>query len=293
MSDPDPIPAPTHAPYCTGWISTTQLTSGCVTSAASGLPEETIQSAIDSATEWLYIKSGQMFAGVCSETVRPYSQRSRLFGSAYYAGWAWGSPGGWWGWDGGWWGGAWVGGWSWECGCGSLSEVNLDYWPIVTIDAVKVNGLTLDPTTDYRLDENRLLVRLPDADGNRRFWPDCQRMDLPDTEQDTWSVTLTYGQQPTPLAVDAVTELAFELLKPCLDQECSIPVNVRSVNRQGVSYQLVGFEPDEGRGKPLGAVKTTGLRKVDLFLSAYNPGGIRPATVYSPDIEPRARRIGT
>ncbi len=266
-----------EVPVCTGWITTTQLTSACANSAASGLPEETLQSAIDAATEWLYIKSGQMYAGQCEETVRPYSEPTLFWHRAYFSGWAWSS--GWW--NGSWWNG----GWSWGCGCGDLNEVNLDYWPIIEITEVKVDGVVLN-ADEYRLDEKRLLVRLPDADGNRRFWPDCQRMDLPDTEPDTWSVTLTYGQEPTPLALAAVKELAYELLKPCIGAECSIPVNVRSVNRQGVSYQLVGFEGQ------LPEVKT-GLRNVDMFLNAYNPYGItRSATVWSPDIEPRARRIG-
>ena len=66
-----------------------------------------------------------------------------------------------------------------------------------------------------------------------------------------------------------------------------LPKRVTNVTRQGLS--MVVLDPmdflDDGK---------TGVYEVDLFLKAYNPAKLqRRATVMSPDIGRRARRIGT
>jgi hypothetical protein len=76
----------------------------------------------------------------------------------------------------------------------------------------------------------------------------------------------------------AVAELATEFSKALLcDASCQLPAPVQQIARQGVSMTFL--DPNE-----VYANGRLGLRFVDMFLSTYNPDGLRaPARVYSVD----------
>lgn len=174
------------------------------------------------------------------------------------------------------------------CGCRRPSEITLGGWPVVEVTEVLVDGVTLMADADYRVDDHRFLVRLPDADGNHIGWPCCQDVTLEPTEVDTFEVTFTYGQAPPPSGVLAANVLACQLALACTGGNgCRLPQRVTSVVRQGISMLLdpMDFLVD-GR---------TGLYEVDLFLSAHGAtrGKRMPSAVVNPDIHRAVRRAGT
>ena len=116
------------------------------------------------------------------------------------------------------------------CSCSSVSEVVLPY-PVASIEAVRVDGVVLDPSA-YRVDDWRLLVRL---DGGE--WPRCNDLNLADTEEGTWSVTAQYGTEVPRLGQLAAGQLATQIAKACAGVSgCLLPsTTVRQVQRQGVT----------------------------------------------------------
>jgi len=262
----------TLAGLCSPWVEWDEFVDYCGVDPNEVSPLQ-IQFALDQATEWLYLKSAMQFPGECIETSRPYGQDCSGFypwvtGYGWY-GWAWGT----------------TGAWLWGCGCDTLQALDLGYWPLTAVTEVKVDGVVLTPNADYRVDEQRWLVRLPDSQGLPRYWPCCQRMDLPDTMQDTWSVTVAFGRVPTPMGRHAAMELGKTFLGACGTGACSIPIQTTSISRLGMNMQLVDF-----RSLPEGRI---GLPPVDAFLDAYNPYRVsRPTMVWSPDLPRLTRRVG-
>lgn len=228
--------------------------------------------ALQAASDVLFRLSGRQFPGLCSTTVRPCGMRA---GDAAPPERHWRSMG--------------VCGCAGDrCGCG-LSRIDLGGGPIVSVDEVRVDGVAIDPTR-YRVDGWRWLVRLPDADGKRRTWPTWQRLDRDDTEDETFSVTYTYGRTPPELGVRAAAALACELAMACNPStvgDCRLPRKVQTIVRQGVT---VVMSPTDF----LNAEGLTGLVEVDLFLRAYNPQRItRRASVFSPDTVGSAAIVDT
>jgi hypothetical protein len=256
---------------CSPWATVDDVCAPCDDDA---FDLELLEDTLAIASDILYALSGHRFAGVCQDTVRPnaqcnrddrgWSQRNQRWGSA-----GWPSTGT-------------------RC-CSGLSQVSLGGHPLTSIVEVKVDGEVLDSSL-YRIDENRWLVRLPDADGSRPRWPCCQDLALASTEVDTFEVTFTYGVPPPAGGVRAAAALGCELALACQPETtgaCRLNPRVTQLDRQGLSMVIsnpADFFPD-GR---------TGLPEVDLWLAAENPHKIRrEATVLSPDIGPRVRRVGT
>lgn len=257
---------------CSPWASTDDLCSPCTEDTPG------IEDWLAIVTDAYYELSGRRWPGSCLDTVRPcaqYLDPKPWPGMRRHQ-----EPG-----LGRWWCScsSYAGG----CGCGGISEVRLPSEPITSIVEVKVDGVVLDPSL-YRIDQYRWLVRLPDADGTRRRWPCCPDMLLPDTEDNTFSVTYTYGTPPPDLGKKAVVELACEFARACNgDEKCRLSPRAISVARQGVTVQLAAITDtlkDGMIGLPIG----------DLFLHTYNPTGKRvQSSVWSPDIDSGTRRVGT
>lgn len=269
---------------CQSWATQADLCTPCDDySVDSGL----MDTYLTVASEILYALSGRQFPGECSETVRPCTRRS-------YASFPFLKPVN-------------ISG-RWEfpiaacscnlpdnCGCGELRSIRLGRWPIVEVTEVKVDGAVLDPTL-YRVDEDEYLVRLRDADDSNPGWPCCQDLTRADTEDDTFSVTFTYGRNPPQSGIQAAAVLACELYRACdpeaFEGECRLPANVIQVARQGVTVLVNSavnlFVPK--KGQPV----RVGLVEVDLFLASTNPHGLSsPMVVLSPDLPPEGRRVGT
>lgn len=152
--------------------------------------------------------------------------------------------------------------------------------PIYQVDEVKVAGAVLAPDTDYVVEDYRQVRRLG---GDR--WPTRQRLDLPDTEPDTWSVKWSPGLAVPADGVYAAQVLACELIRARLnDSACRLPKRTRSVARQGVTIDVnaIGEYLVDGR---------LGVDECDIFLVAQNPHGLASrSTVMSPDL-PQPRRV--
>jgi hypothetical protein len=242
--------APQPGP-CTPWITGEDVAAVCEALEASDIAIYDDVALV--AGNALYELSGRRFSGECGPvTVRPCDPHSRC------------SPD--------------------PCGCCELSEVMLSGYPIREVTEVKIDGTVID-TTEYRLDARQRLVRVADADGKRQRWPGCQRLDRDDTEEDTFSVTYTFGQDPPQLGLDAAQALACQLAyaTPAASGECELPDGTVRVTRQGVTIDLEEFS----------RVGVLLLPTVALFLEVYNPSRLRRrSAVWSPDLQPFARRVG-
>lgn len=249
----------------------------------------------------LYRDSGQLFPGICTDYVRPCAARASSNNSPSWHGQplasmflgsgagGYGSPAPW----------LWLPGWG-TCNCTTpnrdnccrgVSELALPGYPIVEILEVRENGLVLDPA-EYRVDDDGAwLVRLPNVDDTgdppaRRHWPCCQRMDLPDTEDHTFSVSYTYGQDPPEDGKLAAEMLTRELLTFCSTNECNLNADhLRSLARENLTFELA--DPQSLGIEIVPAVK--------MFLDSINPkvGGkriTRAARAWSPDVKRHFRR---
>ena len=228
--------------------------------------------ALAAASEMLWALSGRRF-GLCTTTIRPCRRGCTE-----------------WPWGGGFWpdgvagmtypmpmklGSQWLnltcGFCTSGCSCAQVEEAVLPA-PVYDIVQVKVDGVVLTPGTDYRLDDSRLLVRLGGA-----TWPLCNDLRYDDTEVGTWSVTARFGEPVPVLGTMAIGELACEFVKAFNGDDCSLPDQVASLTRQGVSVNYVDAAQLIEAGR-------TGLRFTDMFLQAENPSGLRRrAQVYDVD----------
>jgi hypothetical protein len=235
--------------------------------------------AVSMATETLWSLTGMRF-GLCEVTLRPCASECQTgsFYDDFGPPWASGSypqPA----LIGGLWYNLTCGSCSGDCSCSAVSEVRLPA-PVYEIVEVLIDGVVL-ASSAYRLDNNRLVVR---TDGGR--WPRCNDLSRDDNEADTWSITALYGE-PLPAGAElAMGELACEIAKAADGGDCRLPPGVQQLVRQGVtiSYPDVGELFRQGR---------TGLYLVDMFVSTWNPYGLRQRSrVYSVD-RPTVRRAGT
>lgn len=284
-----------NAGPCTAWITADQVAACC--GADVGSDTSVYEDAALAASSLLFELSGRQWNGVCEQTVRPCDASCGCWGELLSPAsvgvpqvpafsWSWGYWGGYgWGWGG-------VGSNDTVesmCGCGSLSRVLLSGYPVVEILEVEIAGTVLDPS-EYRLDGWKWLTRMADANGNPQQWPACQRLDLPDGSEGTWSVTYSFGVAPPILGEMAAQQLACEIYKACAGDVCLLPLGTTQVTRQGIQVQVapfLAFALQNGQW-------TTGIALVDAFLSAYNPRGLRRApTVWSPDLQPYPVRLGT
>lgn len=263
-------------PPCEPWATEADLCPPCDNYDYDGIGDA--QLALEWASSILYKLSPVKYPGFCQKTVRPCA-RTRTPTTEP----VWRSE---------------VPGWrrQWGiCGCSSDDRCGCSPTPqvflgsnIVHIDEVRLDGQVV-PEDEYRLDERRWLVRMADAEGHNEGWPCCQRLDLEDTEEDTFAIDLTFGRRPPPDGVHAAAVLACQLSLACdpsRSGECRLPKRVTSITRQGITV-AVAIDPldlfENGR---------TGLAEVDLFLGSERAALRRGGSVLSPDIPSPARRIG-
>lgn len=265
---------------CAQWATVAQVQA--LDAKYELLDSQKVSDALWAASDLLYLLTAQAFPGVCTETVRPccrtYAETMPSWAGGDYV-----APG-----DGGW-GGYGSSGWSWRtgwgccggagpggCHCTGRSAVSLGRFPLIDITQVKIDGVALAPTR-YWIEGYRYLVRLPDSGTTQETWPCTQRLDLPDTAEDTWSVTFTYGHAPPPGGVLAAAQLAGEValdLDGCDD--CSLGDAVTSVTRQGVTVEAV---------LPAAELMDQLPSLARAWVKSVNPLGLRrQASVWSPDL---------
>lgn len=266
-----PAPSPTPNPLAVSVQPWCTLEDICAPCNDYAFDDVLLEDAIEAASNVLYEFTGRRWPGENQDVVRPCGMRSTYlwgrhdFNTGDLSGWCGCAR-------------------PRECGCRRLSEIKLPGYPVVSVDEVKIDGLVIDPDR-YRLDDHRWLVYLPDESGvdPRQGWPCCQRTDLADTEEDTFSVTYTFGQLPDRGGVMAAASLACQLaLAFCPPSssgasQCRLPKRVTSISRQGVTLAILD---------PLSLFKDgqTGLAEVDMWIGAKNYGAKKRAAT--------ARRVG-
>lgn len=295
------MPGPRNGP-CSPWTSAAQVqalpwVTAAITKSASSAEEIAVilaQSAV-AASELLYERSGRVFTGECGPvTIRPVSRPTDAdtrSGITALAGTGWFSASG------------------MASGYGTSNPGVMVHYgsvepptiilphPVTEIVSVLIDGVTIpgpyDPATglgEWELRDFRELVRIrPTAafsPTERWGWPTSQILDLPDSQEGTFSITFTFGQPPPMLGQLAALKLAEYLALPQLGDTTHYPRRVKQVARQGVTTQTADASDMLAAGQ-------TGIYEVDLFLLAVNPKKLdRQATVWSPDVG-RARRQAT
>jgi hypothetical protein len=240
----DPL---TDSEICSAWTTAEDVVECC--SAEIGSDTTRLELAVIAASETLYRSSGRQFPGVCTRTVRPCRTDTCFCGGQVL------SRGHLVGWDGSCWGG-------YDCGCQPMSMVKLA-GRVRSITQVTIDGAVLDPSGYFVQSRRWLIRRSPDR------WPRCQSIDLPDTEEGTWSVTYTYGKAPPVYGQLAAQELACEIVKACTPgAACALPTGVVRQVRDGITIERSKFVRDEN------GVWVTGLGQVDMFLNSVNPKGV-------------------
>jgi hypothetical protein len=137
--------------------------------------DDGINDIIDAASDAVAMATGLRVTGRCTVTVRPCS-------------------------DG-------VCGCTWRCHCCDIDGVKLPGVDI-TIDSVKIDGVTEDPALYHLVDRN-ILVRWGAASG--QSWPGIQSLTKPDTEEGTFAITYSHGRLPW-VAMMSATEIACDLM---------------------------------------------------------------------------------
>lgn len=151
---------------------------------------------------------------------------------------------------------------------GPGGDIRLRGRPVRQITQVSVNGVVVDPS-QYEL-LNRAILRPKSG----MSWGLCSSP----------VITYDYGTEPPVTGKIAARKLADEFVLAFNgDDRCSLPSNVTSVARQGLSFSI--FDSQDFLDKGL-----VGIYEVDLFLRSVNPSrAAKRPRVFSPDL-PRAYR---
>lgn len=262
---------------CAPWVTLAQVKAR---PGVADVGDDILTTATVDASNLLFKLTQQKFAGVCNFYVRPtarpraWEERAWALSTGYGYSNTWGLCNG--------------HQLSWSAQCWEPPEIDLGFYPLVSITEVKIDGVVI-PSAEYRIDNNKILTRvLIDAvtPPTQRFgWPTCQRLDLPDTETSTFSVAGTQGMPPPSEGVSAAAALAAELGIHRSGGVSRLPTRLQSISRQGIVMAAV-LDSMTFLDKGL-----TGIYEVDVFIRAHNPEGKsrRRPGVWSPELA-RSRR---
>lgn len=154
--------------------------------------------------------------------------------------------------------------------------------PIVSVSEVLLDGEVLDPSV-YDVEGFRRLRRL---DGGR--WPCWQNLAAdPETDDNTFQVSFTYGRNPGGDGIVAARSMAVQFADYiCTGDANCLPDQVQSIDREGVTMDFLSPE------QLLAALGDGGIgnRLVDIWLGSVNPKKLqRRATVRRLDQKRRNR----
>lgn len=253
--------ASTHylSPFCTP----EDIPAGLITDSSGNLITDVpVGLAICAATEVLFNKTRSQFRSGRSiirpsQVVNTFGAQSYLYPYSSMAGYgsAWGFGDGW-GWSS-------MGlGW-WQNGM-DLSEITLQA-PVTRINSVIVNGVELDPATDYALYDRRRLVLLIGQGAAGVAWPWNQSIQLPADQPGTCQIDYEWGKTPDAMGKVATAELASEIIRSLSGQDnAKLPARITTVATQGVNVAV---------GDAIEYLKEglTGLPLCDMWIMAVNP----------------------
>lgn len=217
-----------------GWVEPSSLccasTGGDTFVDCHGVEHEssflfTDEEYIKAASDYLYARTCFRYPGICESSFYPCLDCQRCCGH--------------------------------PCGCGPFDAVTLpgDY-PINTIVGVLIDGVLLDDDAYHLI--GRELVRV---DGGA--WPRVNGLGLPNASAEDFVVVYESGRTPPILLRQAAAALACDLKAACSGGDCSLPDNVRSVSRRGLSYAIDEID------SVLDAGAKTGIDIVDKALQVY------------------------
>lgn len=220
---------------CVPWIDEDDFCAPLDDPAAVALARE----AIRVATRWINDATLNQWSGPCTALVRPNPQRLT------------------------------------NCPPESRQSIDLSEWlpvPITEIVEVRVNGEVIDPEW-YYLDGTRFVASLGWGDDTSPLRPWPKQTDRPAGAVDTWDLTARYRTGPPPPLARAARVLAEQIMKQCCGQECDLPDNVASVNRDGVT---ISFRPPSGT--------ESGIPFVDQQIGLYGGNALAkpPKRMYDP-----------
>lgn len=145
-------------------------------------------------------------------------------------------------------------------------------YPVISIDSITEDDVELDPDS-YRLERGNIVVRLDGSPWQRNTFG------IPGATGVETIVEFSCGEEAPLVGRMAAAALACELKKSCNGEGCSLPANVTSFARRGVSVELTDLAEMLKSG-------ATGIPIVDHFLGIYEP--IRnPPTMHDPSRRPR------
>lgn len=299
MSEPDDRHvSPPKSSVCSSWAQPDDVRRD----DADQIEEQLLDDSLLMASDILFDLSGRRWAGACQDTVRPVLRGlSQDYGRPVRPPYPFGGPYGYWPSAGindfgpTW--GFWLMNRTDRAGGQIVPEITLGAYPLISIVEILIDGQVLpavDPvsgTANYRIDDDRWLVRLADpATHNNPGWPTFNDMDLNADQPNTWQVTFTYGQMPPIGGVRAAAAFGYQLAlaaNPKTRPKAQLPQRLTNINRQGMTAVVID---------PMAFIKEgrTGLYEVDMWLGAVNRGVAFPeqAAVISPDIGRRVRRAG-
>jgi hypothetical protein len=221
--------AAADASVCDVWATVEQAQS--IGDKYASLADDQLEDGLLIASDLLYQLTGRVWPGTCALEVRPCARRLTTQAMKQWNGGddvthdtSWG-----------------------VCGCAPLvgctcdgrSRIGLGRVPVVTITTVKVDGVTLDPSL-YWVEDERWLVRLPNADGTDDTWPCCQDLTLAEDQPDTFAVDFVWGRTPPVGGQMAAAQLGGEIALDLAGADtCSLADGVTSLTRQGVTLEAV------------------------------------------------------
>lgn len=160
------------------------------------------------------------------------------------------------------------------CGCEPYPGIDLGgKYPVLGVYEVVIDGQVLDPSA-WILRGRRWLVRT-----DNRPWPTGWNT----ADPDAWRVTWAPGRMPPRSGQAAAALLALHIGKRCQgDPSCQLPQRVASINREGVTFNIV--DP-----MTMLADGLTGVDLVDQWLAADRRGRRPRPTAYAPGLHGNRR----
>lgn len=158
--------------------------------------------------------------------------------------------------------------WGGVCGSCEMEGIPLEgFQP--SVSEVKIDGVVL-ATTDYAMLNGYKLVR---TDGS--YWPGSKNPVLPDTEDNTFSITYEFGVPHDFVAKNAVIELVCEMAAQLTGEQTRLPKGTVSATADGVQIVI-------GRMPGMEEITAVGLTWLGKFLAMY--GGGSNVTIQSPEL---------
>jgi hypothetical protein len=168
-----------------------------------------------------------------------------------------------------------------ECQAARLTRLSPLYTPVISVTSlVRVLHDGSEQPVTYRQVGNALQVHDPASYGMgvplwRTNWAPLQH------RQRIYRFTYRYGSTVSPTARAMLLDYAKQFYLWLIeDDECALPENVTSIDREGLGIQLATPQDFLDKGR-------TGLAKIDTWLSQINSShATRPSAVYTPDMPP-------